>query len=184
MTTTTFPRRILGTAVPAAVALLLVACGAKQTHAQAPSAPTEAIGQTNMQATTPVPNTGTASNVAISDEVLRACNIPDGDAYFRFDSAQLTAFDQRPLDAVAVCFTSGPMAGRNLSLVGHADPRGTADYNLALGQSRADAVGSYLAGHGMDHAHVATTSRGAMDATGRDETGWAHDRRVDVELAR
>lgn len=184
MTTTTLSRRILGTAVPAAVALLLVACGAKQTRAQAPPAPAEAIGQTNLQASTPLPNTPTASNVSISEELLRACNIPDGDAYFRFDSSRLTAFDQGPLNAVAVCFTSGPMAGRSLSLIGHADPRGTSDYNLTLGQSRADAVGSYFAGRGLGRGHVATTSRGAMDATGTDETGWAHDRRVDVELAR
>ena len=58
------------------------------------------------------------------------------------------------------------MAGRTVDLVGHADPRGPSDYNVTLGQSRADAVASYLEG------------------TGRDETGWAHDRRVDFSLTK
>ncbi|MGD0527305.1 MAG: OmpA family protein [Polyangiaceae bacterium] len=185
MRTTTRPRRFVGTVAFAALALLLGACASKQMHAAAPAAPpAQVVGQTNMQAGAQIPNTPTASNIAISEEVLRACNIADGNAYFRFDSSQLTTFDHAPLDAVAVCFTSGPMAGRKLDLVGHADPRGTQDYNMTLGQSRADAVGSYLAAHGLNRSQVTSTSRGAMDATGRDETGWAHDRRVDITLDR
>ena len=76
------------------------------------------------------------------------------------------------------------MSGRKLHLVGHADPRGSADYNVTLGQSRADAVASYLDTHGMSSDKTKATSRGAMDATGQNETGWAHDRRVDVLLAK
>ena len=177
--------RMLGSIGAAGLALALLACGgAKPMQAQAPSAAVaeKTMGSTNMQA--PLPNTPTAAHVAISDEVLRACNIPDGNAYFAFDSARLTAFDSSPLDAVATCFTHGPMAGKKLSLVGHADPRGSAEYNMTLGQSRADAVGRYLTDHGLAGARVTTTSRGAMDATGRDETGWAHDRRVDVQRGR
>jgi len=181
---TTHSRTILGTLAPAAIALVLFACGGeKQMHAAAPL-PIEPVGQTNMQATGQVPNAPTASNVAISEDVLRACSIPDSDAYFRFDSSQLTRFDQHPLDSVAACFTSGPMAGRRLELIGHADPRGVPAYNVTLGQSRADAVSGYLTGHGMNAHNLSSTSRGAMDATGREETGWAHDRRVDVVLAR
>jgi peptidoglycan-associated lipoprotein len=120
----------------------------------------------------------------ISEDVLRACNIADSDAYFRFDSSHLTGFDHAPLDAVAVCFASGPMAGRKLELIGHADARGRPDYNMTLGQSRADAVGGALAAHGVKQGDVSATSRGALDATGRDETGWAHDRRVDLMLQR
>lgn len=170
------------TITAAVVALTLVACG-HETQTQAAAAPSNAQpGVTSMQ---PTPsNTPTASSVAISDEVLRACNIPDGDAYFAFDSAHLTGFDQAPLDAVAVCFTSGPMQGHKLDLVGHAGPRGAMDYNMTLGQARSDAVAAYLGDHGLNRSQVSTSSRGAMDATGRDETGWAHDRRVDISLAK
>jgi peptidoglycan-associated lipoprotein len=166
----------------AALGLLLGACSStKHVHAATPA------GATSMQApasvrTQVLPNTPTAANVHISDEILRACNIPDADAYFAFDSSRLTTFDAAPLQAVARCFENGPLAGRQMRLVGHADPRGTAEYNMTLGQSRADAVASYLSGEGLRHDLVTTTSRGAMDATGTEETGWAHDRRVDVML--
>lgn len=171
----------LRSALPAvATALLATACGGtKQVHAVTPGA---TMAQPQENAALPA-NTPTASTVHISDEILRACNIPDADAYFAFDSARLTAFDGRPLDALATCFESGPMKGRKMSLVGHADPRGSSEYNMTLGQSRADAVQSYLSGRGLGRSAMASSSRGALDAAGHDETGWAHDRRVDVLLA-
>jgi outer membrane protein OmpA-like peptidoglycan-associated protein len=80
------------------------------------------------------------------------------------------------------CFTSGPLKGRTLKLVGHADPRGDSDYNMTLGQSRADSVAGYMRSKGMDKAKTESTSRGAMDATGSDDPSWARDRRVDLML--
>ena len=177
--------------VAASAALLgfcaaLVACAEEkqpQAHAEAPPREPATMGMANMQPRSELPNTATAANVSISPDILRACNIPDADAYFAFDSAHLTSFDDTPLDALATCFATGPMKGKKLSLVGHADSRGAPDYNMTLGQSRADAVATSLTGKGLERANVVTTSRGAMDATGREETGWAHDRRVDVMLA-
>jgi peptidoglycan-associated lipoprotein len=176
-------RFVMTLALPslASLAILTVACGG----AKPPIAQT---GGANAPATTaPIPQTSAApapvtANVSISDEIRSRCGIPDADAYFPFDSARVTSNDRSPLDLVARCFTSGPLAGHALKLVGRADPRGQSDYNLTLGQSRADAVGTYLDGHGVDKAKTQTTSRGAMDATGSDESGWQHDRRVDVLL--
>jgi peptidoglycan-associated lipoprotein len=119
---------------------------------------------------------------AISDEIRGACGITDDTSYFAFDSSAITHTDAEPLNAVAKCFSAGPMKGRSLRLVGHTDPRGTAAYNESLGESRAESVKLYLDEHGLAPAHVATSSRGAEDAKGHDETGWAHDRRVDVTL--
>jgi peptidoglycan-associated lipoprotein len=179
-------RRILNTVIPATAAWLLCACGAqRQTQAAAPSAlPGDSPGVASIQSATEVPDTPTASIVVISEEVLVACNISGQNAYFAFDSSRITDFDLAALDEVAECFARGPMAGRKLQLVGHADPRGATAYNLTLGQSRADAVTLYLIAAGVSYAQVVATSRGALDATGSDETGWAHDRRVDVSLAK
>jgi peptidoglycan-associated lipoprotein len=120
--------------------------------------------------------------VSISDEIRQRCGIGDADAYFSFDSARVTSTDHTPLDQVAKCFVRGPLAGRSVKLVGHADPRGGSDYNVTLGQSRADAVGSYLDVRGMSRSKTLASSRGAMDASGTDESGWQRDRRVDVLL--
>lgn len=131
----------------------------------------------------PTPNTPSAAGVHISPEIVKACGISEADAYFAFDSANVRAEDARVLDLVATCFTTGPLKGRGLSLVGHADPRGASEYNMTLGQSRADGVGTYLVKKGVEKDKVQSTSRGAMDATGTDEAGWGKDRRVDLLLA-
>jgi peptidoglycan-associated lipoprotein len=162
------------------VALALVACGGSKPPVAAPAAPAAVNTAPSSQSTAaPAP---TASNVSISDEIRTKCGIPDADAYFSFDSSHLTSNDRTPLDLVAKCFTHGPLAGHSVKLVGRADPRGESDYNITLGQSRADAVGLYLDGRGLAKGKTLTTSRGSMDASGTDESGWQHDRRVDVML--
>jgi peptidoglycan-associated lipoprotein len=174
--------KALGPSVSGAVAALaLVACGGSKPPVAAPAAAATAgnTEQSSQRTAAPPP---TASNVSISDEIRTKCGISDADAYFAFDSSHLTTHDRTPLDLVVKCFTSGPLAGHSVKLVGRADPRGESDYNITLGQSRADAVGLYLDGRGMAKSKTLTTSRGAMDASGTDESGWQHDRRVDVVL--
>jgi peptidoglycan-associated lipoprotein len=125
----------------------------------------------------------TSSDVHISDEIRVKCGIPDADAYFAFNSASVTTRDRTPLDLVVRCFTSGPLKGHAAKLVGRADPRGPSDYNITLGQWRADAVEGYMTSRGLHKDEATTTSRGSMDATGNDERTWERDRRVDVLLA-
>src|SRR5580698_1182193 len=128
------------------------------------------------------PDSPTASAVRISDEIAKACGINEPDAYFAFDSSNVRPDDSKVLQQVVTCFTSGPLKGRTLKLVGHADPRGDSDYNMTLGQSRADSVAGYIRGKGLDKSKTESTSRGAMDATGTDDPSWARDRRVDMML--
>ena len=166
-----------------ALALLIAACGGgKQVQ------PTTAhAGVTSIQALAappaPVPDTPTASNIQISKDILRACNIPEADAHFAFDSSRVPDYSVTPLQWVAKCFGTGPLAGHHMKLVGHADPRGTDDYNMVLGLARADSVAKYLADQGLSPDAMMTSSRGELDATGKDEIGWGNDRRVDVLLA-
>ncbi len=86
------------------------------------------------------------------------------------------------LKKLATCFTTGPLKGRQMNLVGHADPRGEDEYNMLLGGRRADNVKGAIIGAGMDQAKVSSTSRGEMDATGTDDAGYIQDRRVDIVL--
>ncbi len=173
--------KALGASVSAAVvSLALVACGGSKPPVSTPAAQGNAGNAP--QSTQSSSQPPTASNVSISDEIRTKCGISDADAYFPFDSSHLTSKDRTPLDLVAKCFTNGPLAGHSVKLVGRADPRGESDYNVTLGQSRADAVGVYLDTHGMSKGKTLTSSRGSMDATGTDESGWQRDRRVDVML--
>lgn len=126
--------------------------------------------------------TPTSGSVQIEDKIVQACgDLPT--AHFAFDSANIQADAATALDALARCFISGPLKGRGMKLVGHADPRGETEYNLALGQQRAGSVANFLTKKGMEQAKVATSSKGEFEATGIDEAGWARDRKVEVLLA-
>ena len=125
----------------------------------------------------------TSGSIQIDDKIIKACgDIPT--AHFAFDSASIGPDAQGALDALARCFVSGPLKGsKGMRLVGHADSRGEVEYNLALGQKRAGSVGEYLTTKGLEKSRIQTLSKGAFEATGTDEEGWAHDRKVDVALA-
>jgi peptidoglycan-associated lipoprotein len=124
--------------------------------------------------------------VHVSDDLLAACQIHlDNVTHapkFDFDDAELLPEDRDVLEQVAKCVTTGPLKGRHLSLVGRADPRGEVEYNMVLGDYRAESVHDYLAKLGVAPAAMAKTSRGELDAEGTDEDGWRRDRRVDVSL--
>ncbi len=151
----------------------------------APTGPTE----TPTVAPTPTPSPekpdddATRGQINISDEIRKACGISDADAYFDFDSANVQSEARNVLNKLAKCFIDGPLKGRKMNLVGHADPRGEEEYNMVLGGRRADNVQHFLVSAGLPTGQAMTTSRGEMDATGTDEAGWAKDRRVDVVLA-
>ena len=101
---------------------------------------------------------------------------------FDYDRSAVLPEDRDALAQVAQCLTTGPLKGRTVKLVGRADPRGTQEYNMALGARRSNSVMSYLAGLGVSSAQMRETSRGALDATGSDQTAWQADRRVDVDI--
>lgn len=125
------------------------------------------------------PNEGTLS---ISDRIRSACGINQTEAYFAFNSARVHNEANTLIGQLATCFTTGKLAGQRMRLVGHADPRGDEEYNMALGGRRAESVKRALGQAGLPGAQVATTSRGEIDATGSDEASWRLDRRVDVLL--
>lgn len=126
--------------------------------------------------------------LSVSDAIAAACGLSPRAAgsvapSFDFDSAALAEDDREVLADVARCLTEGALRDRSVVLIGRADARGEPEYNMILGESRADAVQRYLVVLGVAKQRMRSTSRGEMDAVGIDEDGWARDRRVDLELA-
>ncbi len=121
----------------------------------------------------------------VSEEIARLCSLPQTQVApsFDFDSSSIVQQDKDLLQAIAKCLSDGALKGRNVSLIGRADARGEAEYNMSLGGTRADSVRRFLKDMGVEDTRVGSTSRGELDATGADEAGYAHDRRVDIELA-
>ncbi len=128
-----------------------------------------------------------AEGVSVSALIAKACGLtPRGKTElptFEYDSAALGAQDRELLADIARCLSEGALRGKNVVLIGRADARGEPEYNMTLGESRADAVHRYLVDLGVGRDRMRATSRGELDAIGTNEEGWAHDRRVDIELA-
>lgn len=169
--------RPLPTALLLTVAVSLSACAK---NSDAPSAPPVTTEPAAAEAEDKDPE---KAMVNVSPQILELCGIDSAESNFKFNSSSLSREAKRTLDAVAECFLTGPAKEHNMNVVGHADPRGTDDYNFALGQRRAGSVGKYFRGKGLGDERVASSSRGELDASGGDEGGWARDRRVDLLLA-
>jgi peptidoglycan-associated lipoprotein len=159
----------------------LVACA---TPAPAPVAPPPPAPPVAAAPTPPppAPRPAAPTDVFVEKSIRVACGIAEAEAHFAFDSAKVRSEDSPVLQKLASCFSTGPLKGRSMSLVGHADPRGEAEYNLSLGGLRADGVKSAIVSAQLDQRQITTTSRGELDARGTDEASWQQDRRVEVLL--
>jgi peptidoglycan-associated lipoprotein len=118
-------------------------------------------------------------DVRTSGDELAAGNCEVTPVYFQFDSSELDPSARAALESNARC-----LAARNASarVIGLTDPRGTEEYNLALGDRRAQTVTHYMANMGVDQSHLSTHSLGEETARGEDESGWMQDRRADIQV--
>lgn len=96
--------------------------------------------------------------------------------YFEFDSSTLDSGARDQLSNNASCIKEKGLA--RVHLTGLTDPRGTEEYNLALGDRRASSAKGYLQSLGVQ-AEITYSSMGEELATGSDEGTWSRDRRVD-----
>lgn len=98
--------------------------------------------------------------------------------YFTFDSSSLLDPAKAQLDENAAWLRANPHMA--IQIEGHCDIRGTAEYNYALGQRRADAARSYLIGQGIDPQRLHTISYGSdrLDDPGSSDLSHARNRRV------
>jgi peptidoglycan-associated lipoprotein len=99
-------------------------------------------------------------------------------AYYDYDSAELSAEARAALDANAALLKKYP--SWTVTIEGHCDERGTAEYNLALGERRAVAAQSYVVALGVPASRVKTVSYGKEFPfdPGHDEAAWAKNRRA------
>jgi peptidoglycan-associated lipoprotein len=98
--------------------------------------------------------------------------------YFDTDRYNVDSADAAILQSHAQWLARYP--GKAIRIEGHADERGTRDYNLALGERRANAAKNYLVGVGVSPARITTVSQGKERpvALGSDEASWARNRRA------
>ena len=102
--------------------------------------------------------------------------------YFDFDSAALTAAAREVLQRKAAFLKKHPEV--QVTIEGHCDQRGSSDYNLGLGQRRADSVKNYLMDLGIAGNRLATISYGKEQPLdpGMNEEAWAKNRRAHLVI--
>lgn len=101
--------------------------------------------------------------------------------YFDTANSKTESKSIATMQTLAECMISGPLRGKSIVLVGHTDPRGSAEYNDRLGAKRAAAVRNYLIDHGIAADRVKIETAGERTASS-DPKDWATDRRVEVRV--
>lgn len=105
--------------------------------------------------------------------------------YFDFDKAELLPEAKDTLRRAAGWLSQGDFRSITFRIEGNCDPRGTEEYNLGLGERRAQVAKDFLASLGVDASRMQTVSYGKERAAGSSEgspmspPSWAHDRRDD-----
>ena len=183
--------RALGLGTLASLSLLLAACGTTKLPETGSSAAT-------IESRTPVPNAGAGANsagtaqsqVANIDLSNKAAEGAAGTAlmalpgqrivYFDFDSFVIKDDFKPLLDNFARALSANK--GKKMVVEGHTDERGGREYNLALGQKRAEAVAKSLALLGANDGQIESVSFGKERPAvpGSDEAAWAKNRRAEL----
>jgi len=150
-------------------ALVAVGACAKKPPKDLPPPPVDQNATTTPPATT--------GPVAGSQEDFVASVAADR-IFFDLDQSEVDSADQATLQSQATWLARYP--DKRITVEGHADERGTREYNLALGERRANAAKNALVALGVNAARITTISYGKErpDATGSDEDSYARNRRA------
>lgn len=160
------------TSLMIAASLLALGACAKKAPKELPPPPLETTGPV-----TPQTNTNTGAVVPGSQEDFVA-SISSDRIFFDTDSSSVDSNDQATLQSQAQWLAKFPE--KRITIEGHCDERGTREYNLALGERRANATKNALVAMGVATTRITTVSYGKErpDATGSDEDAYARNRRA------
>ena len=181
--------RSLVTVVAVAALITSVACG-KKTVPVARPAPPPAPSDSTAPPRPPAPPDPVREPVSVPAEPVRDDaissaslddlnkNSPLKPVYYELDSSDLTAANQKTLDENAALLKR--YASWTVTVEGHCDERGTAEYNLALGERRAITARAYLVSLGIAADRLRTVSYGKEFPfdPGHDEAAFAKNRRA------
>lgn len=152
-------------AVALVIGLTSVGCTDDEPKVEEPVQPTTTAA--------PEPETETAPAVQFNPETV----------YFAFDDYTLNGEAQGKLDALSSHLKDSQNAV--VQVEGHCDERGSTEYNLALGQRRAQSVRDYLAKLGIEAGRLSIISYGEEKpaSDGHDESAWSQNRRAEFMIS-
>jgi len=167
-------RMTLKIALVSALALSVAACSKKKPEELPPPPPQTAPAPMPETPPPPPPQTGPVPG-SRADFLAQAGT---DTVFFDTDSYDVDAEDQATLSRQAQWLAKYPNV--SVTIEGHCDERGTREYNLALGERRANAAKNYLVSVGVPASRISVISYGKERplATGSDEAAWAQNRRA------
>ncbi len=141
------------------------------------------VGCTDDEPKVEEPVQPTASAEPAADPAASATQFSPETVYFAFDDYTLNGDAQGKLDALANHLKSAQTAV--VQVEGHCDERGSTEYNLALGQRRAQSVKDYLAKLGIEASRLSIISYGEEKpaSDGHDESAWSQNRRAEFMIS-
>jgi peptidoglycan-associated lipoprotein len=166
--------------LPVAICLAmgLQACGSKKQRSGADGADTQQTGEPYTDRISSQPSSLDDSSFDTRAAAERA--LTTNLVYFDFDDTTIKAEYMSVVDSFARFLTGNPAA--RVRLEGHADERGTREYNLGLGERRALAVEAALLAKGVSRDQISVLSYGEERPAemGHNETAWSQNRRVQI----
>ncbi len=155
-------------------AALLVACSGSDTQDEEAAAQAEAAAAAQRAAEQ------AEAAAAEAQRLQRGVDAVGNVFYFEFDSSTLTQDALAALDAHVALLSN---TNTNVRLEGHADERGTREYNMALGERRANSVRDYMVANGISSFRIEVVSYGEErpSAIGTGESSWSQNRRVELK---
>ena len=164
----------LSTLTPVALVLMLGACSTTSQQAEGAKRPASSAKSSS----------GPGANPEVAAGALRDALLTLGRVHFALNSRSLLPEAQAALAEAAPRLREH--ADVHLFIDGHADERGTTEYNIALGDQRSKTVKDYLVRMGVaaDRLHVVSFGKERPLAKGHDAAAWAQNRRVEFRLMR
>ena len=150
---------------------------AKQESKQVAAAPAQAQAPAPVVQKAPEPVGPSVEELAAKEKAAALKIVVNEDVFFDYDSAVLSAAAQEVLKNKSAIL--GKYSGVSVTIEGHCDERGTNEYNLALGERRAESAKNFLVSLGVNPSRLKTISYGEekpVDA-GHDEAAWSKNRR-------
>ena len=128
-----------------------------------------------------VSNQAVAGVTISSKSIATKAVLANAVVYFQYDKFTLTTTSIQALKGVVDLMSNNPKIV--LSLEGHADERGTREYNLALGQRRSESVANYLIANGVKRSQLSAKSYGEERplSLGSNDSAWSKNRRVEIK---
>jgi peptidoglycan-associated lipoprotein len=166
-----------------AIAVVAAACASKETREEpritdrsSPVPPTVAGGGSTTQRPSP--------DRPISGNPIKEGQLASRSVYFDFDSNAVKD-EYRGLVQAHSRYMTADKRDARIRIEGNCDERGSREYNLALGQRRAESVKKVMTVLGVSDGRIETTSYGEEKpvAMGHDEAAWAQNRRADIKYS-